>query len=65
MFYQFHGSTEDEYKKNCAVTKQKLLERKYNKKNMNISMEKVDLIERKVLLQNNEKVSARKTYHQC
>ena len=35
------------------------------KKYMNISMEKVDLIERKVLLQNNEKVSARKTYHQC
>ena len=42
--------------------KQKLLERKYNEDNLNKKMEKVDLIEQKELLQNNEKVTARKTY---
>ena len=45
--------------------KQKHLERKYNEDNLNKQMETVDLTERKVLLQNNEKSSRKKTYHQC
>ena len=40
--------------------KKKLLERKYNEDNLNKQMEKVDLIERKVLLQNNEKGNSKK-----
>ena len=36
--------TEDEYQRSCAVMKQKLLERKYNKVNLNKQMEKIDLI---------------------
>ena len=50
------SSTEDEYQRNCAVMKQKLLKRKYNEENLNKQIEKVDLIERKELLQNNEKL---------
>ena len=40
--------------------KQKLLERKYNEDNLNKQMEKVDLVERKELLQNNEKSNSKK-----
>ena len=40
--------------------KQKLLERKYNEDNLNKKMEKVDLIEQKELLQNNEKSNSKK-----
>ena len=36
--------------------KQKLLKRKYNVEKLNKQIEKVDLIERKELLQNNEKL---------
>ena len=39
--------------------KQKLLERKYED-NLNKKMEKVDLIEQKELLQNNEKSNSKK-----
>ena len=58
-------STENDNQRNCAVMKQKHLERKYNEDNLNKQMETVDLTERKVLLQNNEKSSRKKTYHQC
>ena len=34
--------------------------RKYNKDNLSKQMEKVDLIERKELLQNNEKINSKK-----
>ena len=40
--------------------KQKPLEKKYNEDNLNKQMEKVDLIERKELLQNNEKSNSKK-----
>ena len=40
--------------------KQKLLERKYNQDDLNKQMEKVDVTERKVLLQNNEKRNSKK-----
>ena len=40
--------------------KQKLLERKYNEDNLNKQMEKVELIEGKELLQNNEKSNSKK-----
>ena len=40
--------------------KQKLLGRKYNEDNLNKQMEKVDFIERKGLLQNNEKSNSKK-----
>ena len=56
-------STENDNQRNCAVMKQKHLERKYNEDNLNKQMETVDLTERKVLLQNNEKSSRKKTYH--
>ena len=56
-------STEDEYQRNCAVMKQKFLERKHNEDNLNTQIEKVNLIEQKELVQNNEKITARKTYH--
>ena len=55
------GATkEDEYQRNCAVIKQKHLERKYNEDDLNKQMEKVDLIEWKVLLQDNEKSNSKK-----
>ena len=53
-------STEDEYQKNCEVMKQKLLERTYNEDDLNKQMEKVELINQKELLQNNEKGSIKK-----
>ena len=40
--------------------KQKLLERIYNEGNLNEQIDKVDLIERKELLQNNEKINSKK-----
>ena len=40
--------------------KQKLLERIYNEGNLNKQIDKVDLIERKELLQNNEKINSKK-----
>ena len=40
--------------------KQKLLKWKYNQDNLNKQMEKFDSIERKVLLQNNEKSNSKK-----
>ena len=44
--------------------KQKLLERKYNEDNLNKQMGKVDLIERIMLLRNNEKNNSKKDiYH--
>ena len=52
-------STKDEYQRNCAVIKQKLLERKYNEDNLNKQMDKVYLIEPKELLQNNEKINSK------
>ena len=39
---------------------QKLLERKYNEDNLNKQMEQADLVERKELLQNNEKSNSKK-----
>ena len=55
------GATkEDEYQRNCAVIKQKHLERKYNEDDLNKQMEKVYLIEWKVLLQDNEKSNSKK-----
>ena len=57
------GATkEDEYERNCAVIKQKHLERKYNEDDLNKQMEKVDLIEWKVLLQDNEKSNCKKNH---
>ena len=53
-------STEDEYQRDCAVMKQKRKERKYNEDNLNEQMDKVDLIEQKELLQNNEKINSKK-----
>ena len=40
--------------------KQKLLERIYNEGSLNKQIDKVDLIERKELLQNNEKINSKK-----
>ena len=40
--------------------KQKLPERKYNEDNLNKQMEKVNLIEQKELLQNNENSNSKK-----
>ena len=40
--------------------KQKLLERIYNEGNLNKQIDRVDLIERKELLQNNEKINSKK-----
>ena len=51
---------ENDYQRNCADMKQKPLEKKYNEDNLNKQMEKVDLIERKELLQNNEKSNSKK-----
>ena len=42
--------------------KQKPLERKYNEDNLNKQMNKVHLIERKELLENNKKINSRKSY---
>ena len=49
-------STNDEYQRDFTI-KKKTLERKYNEDNLNKQMEKVDLIKRKELLQNNEKTN--------
>ena len=46
--------------KGTAVMKQKLLNRKYNEDDLNKQMGKVELIEPKVLLQNNEKRNSKK-----
>ena len=40
--------------------KQKLLEKIYNEGNLNKQIDRVDLIERKELLQNNEKINSKK-----
>lgn len=39
------STADDKYQNNCAVMKQKLLERKYDQDNLNKQKEKVDLVE--------------------
>ena len=53
-------STEDEYQRNCAVMKQKLLERKYNKDNVNRQINKFDLSNEKNFCKIMKKITARK-----
>lgn len=54
-------STEDEYQRDCTVMKQKLLKRGSNKNNLNIQMQKVDLIEQTFFCKIKQGITTRKT----
>lgn len=50
-------STENEYQKHCTILKEKLIEREYKEKTLKKQIEKVNQINRKELLQTNNKHS--------